>query len=87
MKQHWDVTNGVLYESNSNNGWKMQSSNFFAPNQSALTPQVVAKILEGTDCGLPKLKNSCETHLRTLEPILSAANEMGQSYGRVCPIT
>lgn len=87
MKQYWDVTHGVLYESNSENNWKMESSHLVAPYQSALTSQVVAKIFEGSDCGLPKLKNACETHMRTLEPILYAANAMGQSYGKVCPIT
>lgn len=87
IKQHWDVTNGILYTSNESNDWGFEKSDLIPPYQSNLTTNVVEDILSDKDCGLPKLGEACVTHVDTIEAILTSTKSSGNDFGKVCPIT
>jgi hypothetical protein len=83
----WDIINSRLYTSNDLNGWIPKMSHLAAPLQSQLTSVVVARILEGRDCGLPGFHVAARVHLETLEALLTGMRRNGVDFGAIFPIT
>lgn len=87
FKKIWDVSNGVLLSCSAATDWRFESSELIPPFQSNLTTRVAESILVGGDCGLPKLKDACLTHVSTLEALLVSSKNNGNDFGASCPIT
>ncbi|WP_233008885.1 Gfo/Idh/MocA family oxidoreductase [Rheinheimera faecalis] len=87
LKRIWDVSNGILLSSSATTGWKFEQSELIPSYQSNLTTRVAESILTGRDCGLPKLKDACLTHVSTLEALLVSSKKNGNDFGTSCPVT
>lgn len=87
FKVHWDVSNGIKYSSNKNNGWIFEPQECIAPYQSNLTTTFVNDIFNNGTCGLPLLEESCRIHVQTIKALLLSASNEGHDFGNTCPIT
>jgi len=87
LRQVWDVSNGVLFSSSAATGWKFIQTELAPSYQSNLTTNVAESILSRGDCGLPKLRDACLTHISTLEALLVSCKNNGNDFGASCPVT
>lgn len=87
FKRIWDVSNGILFSSSAATGWKFEQSELMPSYQSNLTTRVVESIFTSGDCGLPKLRDACLTHISTLEALLLSSKNNGNDFGTSCPVT